>query len=65
MQGTGGVRKVRWAKDKGKSGGKRTIYIDFTDIERIYFITVFGKHEKTNLTNEEKKIIKDFVKSIK
>lgn len=64
MQGTGGVRKVRWAKNKGKSGGIRTLYIDFTDIERIYLITVFGKNEKDNLTAAEKNIVKEFVKGL-
>lgn len=65
MRGTGGVRKVRWARDKGKSGGIRTLYVDFTKEEHTYFITVFGKSEKDNLTDEEKNIIKEFVKSLK
>ncbi len=46
MQGTGGLRKVRWARNKGKSGGVRALYIDFTKDAHIYFITVFGKNDK-------------------
>ncbi len=65
MKATGGVRKVWWAREKGKSGGIRTLYVDFSKEEHIYFITVFGKNEKDNLTSEEKNLIKIFVKSLK
>ena len=64
MKGTGGLRKIRWAKNKGKSGGVRTLYIDFSTEERIYLVTVFGKKEKDNLTNEEKNNIRSFIKNL-
>ncbi|MFA6508314.1 MAG: type II toxin-antitoxin system RelE/ParE family toxin [Treponemataceae bacterium] len=65
IQGTGGVRKIRWAREsKGKSGGLRTIYIDMHSSEHIYLVTVFGKDEKADLSPEEKKAIKAFVKGL-
>ena len=65
-EGTGGVRKLRWARPgRGKSGGVRIIYIDFANRETVLFITVFGKNEKADLSAEERKEIKLFVKQIK
>lgn len=55
MQGTGGIRKMRFAfEDKGKSGGARIIYIDFEVHEKIFLITAYTKSEKDNLTKEER-----------
>ena len=66
VQATGGVRKLRWARPgRGKSGGVRTIYIDFADRQIIWLITVFGKNERSDLSPEERKEIKRFVKQIK
>jgi hypothetical protein len=66
VQGTGGVRKLRWARPgRGKSGGVRTIYIDFADRETTWLITVFGKNERAELSAEERKEIRRFVKRIK
>ncbi len=66
VQGTGGVRKLRWARPgRGKSGGVRTIYIDFADREVTWLITVFGKNEKTDLSPAERTEIRRFVKKIK
>jgi hypothetical protein len=66
VQGTGGVRKLRWARPgRGKSGGVRTIYIDFADRETTWLITVFGKNERADLSAEERMEIKRFVLRIK
>ncbi len=66
VQGTGGVRKLRWARPgRGKSGGVRTIYLDLADRETTWLITVFGKNEKTDLSAEERGEIKRFVKGLK
>ena len=65
IQGTGGVRKLRWARSgRGKSGGLRTIYIDMRASAHIYLLTVFGKDEKADLSPAEKKAIKAFVKGL-
>ena len=40
MQGTGGLRKVRFAlENRGKSGSVRVVYVDFVVYETIYLIT--------------------------
>lgn len=59
MEGTGGVRKFRWALEgKGKSGGARIIYLDIVFAEHIYLLTAFSKNEKTNLNKLERNQIK-------
>lgn len=66
MEGTGGIRKVRFPmKNKGKSGGVRVCYTDFADFEVIYLITAFKKKEQENLTDNEKNVLKKLVKSLK
>ena len=66
MEGTGGIRKVRFAvANKGKSGGVRVCYTDFEEYEVTYLITAFEKKEQENLTMEEKNILKRLVKSLK
>lgn len=55
MQGTGGVRKLRWARGgRGKSGGVRVIYYFHSDAMPLYLLTVFGKNEKANLSKAER-----------
>lgn len=55
MEGTGGIRKVRFPlKDRGKSGSVRVCYTDFAEYEVIYLITAFEKKEQDNLTDDEK-----------
>lgn len=58
IQGTGGIRKIRWARDaKGKSGGVRVIYYFHSDMMPLYLLAVFGKNEKANITAEEKNLL--------
>lgn len=65
ISGAGGVRKLRWArKGRGKSGGVRVAYADFGSRETTWLVTVFGKNEKADLSPEERKAIKAFVKSL-
>ncbi|BAF71661.1 type II toxin-antitoxin system RelE/ParE family toxin [Sulfurovum sp. NBC37-1] len=66
IQGTGGLRKVRWsANDKGKRGGIRTIYLYITDKSHIHFLTLYAKNEVSDLTTQEKKILKSIVEELK
>ncbi len=65
IQGTGGLRKLRWAlPNTGKSGGVRVLYVDFTFQETVIFINCYGKNEKENISDKEKAMYKDFIKSI-
>ncbi len=62
MKGTGGVRKMRFAFEKrGKSGSVRVIYVDFEVYEKIFLITAYTKNEKDNLTDSEKKEVKQLI----
>lgn len=62
MQGTGGVRKMRFAfEHQGKSGGVRVIYVDFEIYEKIYLLTAYTKNEKENLTKEERNEIRKLI----
>ena len=55
IRGTGGVRKLRWARvGRGKSGGTRVIYYFHSDNAPLYLLTIFGKGEKVDLTDEER-----------
>jgi hypothetical protein len=70
VTGTGGVRKMRWArKGMGKSGGVRIIYFFYNENIPVFLLTAFGKNEKTNLTkaecNELAKLTTLLVKSYK
>lgn len=58
MQGTGGLRKMRFAfEGKGKSGSARVCYVDFAVYEKIYLITAYPKSEKENLSKAERNAI--------
>ena len=66
MEGTGGIRKIRFAfPDRGKSGSVRVCYVDFGEYEILYLITVFSKDKQSNLTQKEKNILKNLVKQLK
>lgn len=62
LQGTGGVRKVRFAfEDRGKSGSIRVIYIDFEIYEKIFLLTAYAKADQVNLTKQERNDLKGLV----
>ena len=66
MEGTGGIRKVRFPiENRGKSGSVRVCYADFEEYEVTYLITAFAKNEQENLTQEEKIVLKKLVKSLR
>jgi hypothetical protein len=62
MERTGGVRKVRWAREgKGKSGGVRVIYFYHSEGMPLYLLTIYGKSEKENLSAGERNDLAKFV----
>lgn len=66
MEGTGGIRKVRFPLvNRGKSGSVRVCYTDFDEYEVTYLITAFTKKEQENLTEVEKNVLKKLVKALK
>lgn len=55
IEGTGGVRKLRWARQgMGKSGGVRVIYFFYNEGMPLYALTVYGKDDKDNLSKSER-----------
>lgn len=69
MEGTGGLRKMRFAfEHQGKSGSTKVCYVDMVIKEKIVFVDVFVKKDKENLTkaerNELKKIVKLIIKEV-
>lgn len=55
MEGTGGVRKLRWSRgSQGKSGGVRVIYYFHDTRMPLYLLTLFAKGDKANLTKAER-----------
>jgi len=64
MQGTGGLRKIRFAPPSwhtGKSGATRVCYIIFVEAETCYLVTVFAKNEKPNLSRAERTAVRQWV----
>ena len=62
IQGTGGLRKVRWRQEgRGKSGGVRVIYYWMTKNEQIYMLYIYQKTKQEDLTSEQVKVLKSIV----
>lgn len=65
LEGTGGVRKLRWRRGgQGKSGGVRIIYYYHDDWMPLYLLTLFAKGDKANLTKAERNALADLVKML-
>ncbi|MBU1664150.1 MAG: type II toxin-antitoxin system RelE/ParE family toxin [Gammaproteobacteria bacterium] len=55
MEGTGGVRKLRWGRDgQGKSAGVRVIYYFHSEAMPLYLLTLFAKNERANISKAER-----------
>jgi hypothetical protein len=55
MEGTGGVRKLRWGRGgQGKSGGVRIIYYFHDEVMPLYLLTLFAKGDKANLSKAQR-----------
>jgi len=64
IQGTGGLRKIRFgAKGKGKRGGIRVIYYFLDKKDRFYLLTLYSKNEVTDLSTSQKSNLKQFMEA--
>ena len=62
IQGSGGLRKLRWARiGKGKSGGVRMIYYWDEPGAIVYLLLVYAKNMQDNLTPQQLRILRDLV----
>jgi hypothetical protein len=65
IQGTGGVRKLRWALEgRGKSGGARVIYF-FHDAEMpIFALTAYAKNDRSDLNQQDRNDFKQLTAAL-
>lgn len=62
IKASNGIRKLRWAASgRGKRGGARIIYYYAVSNEKILFLDIYPKNEKTDLTVAELKNLKAVV----
>jgi hypothetical protein len=60
IQGSGGIRKLRWAgSGRGKRGGLRVIYYWWVAKDRISMLMVYPKNERDDLTPSQVKQLKN------
>ena len=66
VAGTGGVRKARWRRQgKGKRGGVRVIYFYRSAVGVVYFLDIYAKAVKEDLTPADKRQLKELVNRLK
>ena len=59
IKGTGGIRKIRWAReDTGKSGAFRIIYYFYSMDIPLFILNIFAKNEKANISQAERNELK-------
>jgi hypothetical protein len=62
IQGSGGIRKIRWAASgRGKRGGARVIYYWATQHNQIFMLYAYAKNERENLTKEQLSVLRAVV----
>lgn len=55
IEGTGGIRKMRWGRGgRGKSGGVRVIYYYHSEVMPLYLLAMFAKNEQANLSKADR-----------
>jgi hypothetical protein len=66
VAGTGGVRKARWGRQgRGKRGGVRVIYFYRSAADVVYFLDIYAKAAKEDLTPADKQQLKELVNRLK
>ena len=63
IQGSGGLRKIRWGKTGGgKRGGLRIIYYWATNKDQIYMLLGYAKNRSNDLTQQQISMLRHIVK---
>ena len=66
IPGTGGVRKLRWARSgSGRRGGARLVYFYYRPDCPLYLLLAYAKARASDLTADEKKAVATFAAAIK
>lgn len=66
IEGTGGLRKLRFAdarRGKGKRGGLRVIYYWWQTGEQFWLYTLYDKDERDDLSPQQRKTLKAMLKA--
>ena len=62
IQGSGGIRKIRWSgSGRGKRGGSRILYYWFDKQGLLLMLFIFKKNESDDLTRAQLKALKTIV----
>jgi hypothetical protein len=66
IPGSGGLRKLRWARPgMGKQGGVRIIYYFYNSKAQLFLLEVFAKSAYTDLDKNGLKILQRMVEKLK
>jgi hypothetical protein len=68
VQGTGGLRKIRVGQRsvaRGKRGGVRVYYLDLPRGGVTHLVAIFGRREKSDLSQAERRAVGVLVKHLK
>ena len=66
IPGTGGVRKLRWARrGTGKRGGVRVVYYYHNESMPLFLLSLYSKSEKSDLRPKEKKAIRGLLERLR
>lgn len=66
IQGTGGLRKIRWthrSQGRGERGGIRVIYYVQAAKNQIYLILAYAKSARDDLTRQERNTLRAIVEN--
>ena len=64
IQGSGGIRKIRWSgSGRGKRGGSRILFYWYNKHGLLLMLFIFKKNEKDDLTKDQIKLLKSIVRS--
>jgi hypothetical protein len=63
IQGTGGVRKLRWALEgRGKRGGARVVYFYHGDDIPLFALAAYAKNEQADLSQKDRNDFRQLTK---
>lgn len=65
IQGTGGLRKFRFAPagwETGQRGATRVCYVYFEEFGIVYLVHIYDKRQKDDLTAAEKRLIQEHIR---
>lgn len=62
VRGSGGVRKIRWARPgSGKSSGIRIIYYKQLSHDEIWLLMLYAKNERSTIPPHELRLVKEAI----